>query len=168
MRSTIRQFLYFRQHRNAVSLQCAFDLVTGPKYTIEHVTQHTSAESKEHSPRGADNKNEQAPRMAGGARTRSPRNQACLRDRVRLLLYRFRVALHKAVIQRAISLSGALKITQLDLGLIGRLRYRNLFLQIRVDGVGPRFGNLIIAPIRLRDATEFVENDLANFAHLVA
>jgi hypothetical protein len=70
--------------------------------------------------------------------------------------------------QRAVGLRAALEVAQHDLGLVGRLRYRDNVGETLGDGLLARLGNLVIALVGLCDATKLVHRDLANLAHLVA
>jgi hypothetical protein len=70
--------------------------------------------------------------------------------------------------QRAVGLRAALELAQRNLGVIGRLRYRDNIGEALADGLLTCLGNLVIAVICLRDATKFVKDDLSNLAHLAA
>ena len=67
--------------------------------------------------------------------------------------------------QLAIGLCPALEVAQHDLGLVGRLRYRDNFRQAFADRLFACLGNLVVASICLRDPVKLVDDDLADLLH---
>src|SRR5262245_39576691 len=153
------------QYRYAVRVQDARNLVAGAEDLIPYVSQYPQPKARNHASGCPYHEDQQSPGIAGPQGRRGTCDDPSLADWKRLLLNRLHIALEEVVMQFARAPCPALEVTQHDLGLVGRLRYRDNFRQAFADRLFACLGNLVVASICLRDPVKLVDDDLADLLH---
>ena len=136
-----------------------------PEHAIAILTHGSEAGTRHHAENEGDRQRQSTFRIAGKLRRRRRRDHARLRDRKRLLLQRFLIALHERLIERAVGLRLSLQFPQLNHGFIGdrglshQTGHRNRQRLL----LGSR--HLRIAAIALGDALQLLVDQAIVFGH---